>query len=1167
MAGMVLGTVGAVVGGFFGGPMGAQVGWMLGSMVGNAIDPQNQGEDAPHLNDLKITSSAYGRHISYVWGTVRKAGDVLWALDRVPHAQHAQQGKGGGDGPVTGWTYSCTFAMGLCKGPIKGVRRIWANNKLVYDVSEGNTGFVGDIKFRMNFYSGNETQLPDPIMEQHLGVGNTPAYRGLAYIVFDDLDLSQFGSDGIPNFEFELVNSDESTVSHQSTYYEIEPTTNVYRKGVMYNTYNKYMYVATSFLDANGISRIKMMKIDPSSNLVIQKITTNIAVSANATTEGTEIIMLQDQFGNVVIPVSMPNSNNEQFLIFDAETLMYKWSITGETSSDYQRNGKRFLTDDNTTFWGFSFVNDHSGDWQVYKGMVYSFVPIKRIKGLKYNMADAYNFAMNKEKQELYFIAHDTVNNKTYVSKNELYGDFNQEWFQIPNPATGTLTATDLYYDYVSGSLFILTANGNTYGQSLVYKLNVDDLTYTTTLWNGVDLKPIQEQRVFMSNTNIQGAYSISYLKWDSMQSEDTQYSLTDSMGVSIGSKTGEYNPDNDYSVFFGTKNIAQINGMIATLNNELYTLQHASPVDEVAVAQVQAKISSLTNLLNTNNEVMFIHYGNRISDGSYYLKNIVRDISLHAGLTEDKIDVSDLDGIPVRGYATSNRTQARSLLQQLAPIFGFDAVESNRKIKFIKRGKDAVATIQYNELGAQDVGSSMNFDKALQITRMQELELPKIANIIYLDYLKDKQQNNQQSIRKTKDSQSTVTYEVPIVMTADEAKSAIERINYNTWSSREKFQFSTNYKYCYLEPTDIVNIVTKEKTYRVRITKKTEGNGVIKFEGESDIKTVYSQKGTGAVTSAVNSGVVAYSPSEITVLDMPIISESDNDVGAYFVVNRTNNSMKWQGAEIETSNARDGEYLALTQAKKEASIGYCLNRLGGYDETLNDMDSINYIDIFTYKTLNSITFDNLTNFSNLVVIGNEYVQFMTATPLGQNKYRLTNLLRGRFGTEQAINTHEDNERLTVFNYYDGTLNRFLKDSSFLHSTIYLKATTYGTLVSKSNPTEFYNTAKGLKPYAVCNVTHYRNNNDLNISWMKRVRGNALLKDLIDVNDLDADSYEIDIIKNGSVIRTIKTTNLNCVYTSAQQIEDFGSVQSSITVIIYKINSIIGRGFAKQLTI
>jgi hypothetical protein len=51
---------------------------------------------------------------------------------------------------------------------------------------------------------GTEDQAPDPVIEMHECAGNVPAYRGLAYITFDELPLKDFGN-RIPNITAEIV--------------------------------------------------------------------------------------------------------------------------------------------------------------------------------------------------------------------------------------------------------------------------------------------------------------------------------------------------------------------------------------------------------------------------------------------------------------------------------------------------------------------------------------------------------------------------------------------------------------------------------------------------------------------------------------------------------------------------------------------------------------------------------------------------------------------------------------------------------------------------------------------------------------------------------------------------------------------------------------------------
>ena len=53
----------------------------------------------------------------------------------------------------------------------------------------------------IHFYDGSDSQLPDPIVESIEGVGNVPAYRGRAIVVFEKLALQDYGN-RLPNLHF-----------------------------------------------------------------------------------------------------------------------------------------------------------------------------------------------------------------------------------------------------------------------------------------------------------------------------------------------------------------------------------------------------------------------------------------------------------------------------------------------------------------------------------------------------------------------------------------------------------------------------------------------------------------------------------------------------------------------------------------------------------------------------------------------------------------------------------------------------------------------------------------------------------------------------------------------------------------------------------------------------
>jgi hypothetical protein len=228
MAQLVISAVGAVVGGFIGywvgGPggvaEGAEIGWTLGGVAG-ALLIHGKG---PQPGDLKVQDSAYGKPIPWLYGMYRAAGNVIWA------GQPINDSDGGKGSAPSQAKVSMSFAVGICEGPITGIRRIWANGKLIYDISNPSNfeALSGSAQMTTNFttYLGDEFQTADPTMEAALGVGNVPAHRGLAYVVFNGLDLSPWGN-YMPSLSFEVVvsgvppvysNSIGSTFSHPTPY-------------------------------------------------------------------------------------------------------------------------------------------------------------------------------------------------------------------------------------------------------------------------------------------------------------------------------------------------------------------------------------------------------------------------------------------------------------------------------------------------------------------------------------------------------------------------------------------------------------------------------------------------------------------------------------------------------------------------------------------------------------------------------------------------------------------------------------------------------------------------------------------------------------------------------------------------------------------------------------
>ncbi|MEK6542290.1 MAG: phage tail protein [Pseudomonadota bacterium] len=192
MATLVLTTIGTAVGGPIGGAIGA--------LLGQAADARifaPPGRKGPRLSDLRIQTSSYGSAIPRLLGRMRVSGTVIWATDLTEHRNRSGGGKGRPS--TTNYSYSASFAVALSSRAIEDVGRIWAEG----NIFRGQDGtFKSTVGFRL--YRGGEDQPVDPLIASAEGVANCPAYRGLAYAVFEDMDLSPFGN-RIPSLSFEVI--------------------------------------------------------------------------------------------------------------------------------------------------------------------------------------------------------------------------------------------------------------------------------------------------------------------------------------------------------------------------------------------------------------------------------------------------------------------------------------------------------------------------------------------------------------------------------------------------------------------------------------------------------------------------------------------------------------------------------------------------------------------------------------------------------------------------------------------------------------------------------------------------------------------------------------------------------------------------------------------------
>jgi hypothetical protein len=224
----VLGTVVGGVIGFVttgtlqGGFKGAAIGYALGSSFANTILDNVEG---PRVDELTLQTGDYAVDINQVYGSDEIAGNLIWikdnTIEEVEHRETVKTGAKGGSKKQTiiSYTYQATFAIALCDHPIGAISKIYADNVLIYDLVGETAGSLAESEFSIDnirIYDAGSNNAVDDIIEASEGA-NTPAFRGVSYVVFENFQLGDFGN-RIPNFRFVVYDYESASNSADNTF-------------------------------------------------------------------------------------------------------------------------------------------------------------------------------------------------------------------------------------------------------------------------------------------------------------------------------------------------------------------------------------------------------------------------------------------------------------------------------------------------------------------------------------------------------------------------------------------------------------------------------------------------------------------------------------------------------------------------------------------------------------------------------------------------------------------------------------------------------------------------------------------------------------------------------------------------------------------------------------
>lgn len=565
----------------------------------------------------------------------------------------------------------------------------------------------------------------------------------------------------------------------------------------------------------------------------------------------------------------------------------------------------------------------------------------------------------------------------------------------------------------------------------------------------------------------------------------------------------------------------------------------------------------------------------NLLTPGSEILGDIVRDEVLQSGLlSSGDIDVTALTDT-VRGYRISSVAAIRAGIEPLQSVWPFDVRQHGYQLQCVKRGGSAVATITEADLDARVPGDKPG--TRLGIEREMDSQLPRRIVLTHVDPDREYDPGEQGAERLNTTAVNVQSTDLPIVLTATEAGGAAEVALYLRWLERYGYSATLAPSWRHLEPADVVDIVHQGITHTIRLTSvHTLPDGRVEVTGRpagsATLFTPVAVADSGASSTGVTLGLKG--PTRLQMLDLPAVHDG-MDTPAMLVA-ACGYYDAWPGGVVLRSDD-GGTSWDQTDAVgvPGATMGQTINALSGVD-SFALMDKANTLTVrLANGDLSSVTETALLAGANHFALGAhgrwEIIAAQTCLLQGDGTYVLRDFIRGRFGTEWAVNTHAALDTLVLLD--TDTLVQSGIASTFIGVERKYRGVTLGQSEDEATTQSLTYNAVNLECLSPVYLNGNRAaSNDWTITWVRRTRIGGEWRDKIDAPLSEAsESYEVEIYSDATYSTLKRTlsglTTATATYTSAQQTADFGAAQTTLYLKIYQISAIAGRGYSLTTSI
>ncbi|WBU53848.1 glycoside hydrolase TIM-barrel-like domain-containing protein [Paracoccus sp. SCSIO 75233] len=380
---------------------------------------------------------------------------------------------------------------------------------------------------------------------------------------------------------------------------------------------------------------------------------------------------------------------------------------------------------------------------------------------------------------------------------------------------------------------------------------------------------------------------------------------------------------------------------------------------------------------------------------GAVPLAAVVADICEAAGVRG--VDISGLSGV-VRGYVAAAGDTPRAALQPLMLAYGFDAVERDGVLRFLMRDARVTADLAAAELALLE-------DGAEEAVRAAEAETAGRVRLNYIAVGDGYAAATAEASLPGDVSAAMSESELPLLLTAAEARGIVQRWLAESGVNRDRLRFSLPPSRAGLGPGDVVAVapVGDAKPCRWRIERVERAGAVI-------VDAVRCEPGVYVPADMQDDGIAVprYRPPLPVwpvVLDLPLMRGTELPHAPHLAVA----ARPWPGSVVVYgSDMAEGDFALNQMLTQPAMIGRSLTPLRWARAGLLDRGHGLRVR-FASGRLGGLTHDALLQGGNFLAIGDgsperwEVLQFACAVPQTDGSWLLRDRLRGQFGTDALM--------------------------------------------------------------------------------------------------------------------------------------------------------------------